>query len=483
MGKREKFIFLLYFYFKFMAVWREENIIFSGSGSISDRGGVSLEGKKVFIKTFGCQMNEKDSERIIALLGMDLAQSPYEADLIILNTCAVREKPEHKVYSEVGKFIRLRDKEKKNLKVGIVGCVAQLKGSELLRRTGVDFVLGTQAIHRIGDVVKLVFSGNRIVDTTLTPNIKDRFESPIPEKFYDGSRVKAYVTIQEGCNQFCTFCVVPITRGREVTRPSQDIIREIVELVSSGVREVTLIGQNVNGYGWNNPEELSFAQLLREINKIDGLERIRFTTSNPRYMSDELIEAMAECEKACEHLHLPVQSGSDKILKKMARRYTVEQYIEIIEKVREAIPGIAITTDIIVGFPGETEEDFQATVDLIKLVRFDDIFSFKFSPRPGTAAARMPDQIPEEEKAKRLSYLQKIQDEITTQIMSQYVGMIEEVLVEGPAERNPQKDSTGRTRTGKPVNFEGHPPPGSLVYVKIKESFRNSLRGEIVDKN
>jgi tRNA-2-methylthio-N6-dimethylallyladenosine synthase len=458
-------------------IYKEEKICKGERTQDIDK--ISLEGKKVFIRTFGCQMNEKDSERMIAKLGMIPAQSEYEADVIIVNTCAVREKPEHKVYSEVGKFIKLK-KIKKDLKVGITGCVAQLKGSELLDKTGADFVVGTHAIHRIDEIVKRVIAGEIVVDTSLTTNIHDRFESPIPETFYDGSRVKAFVTIQEGCNQFCTFCVVPITRGREVTRPSHDIIREIIELASRGVKEVTLIGQNVNGYGWNTPDEISFAQLLREINKIDGILRIRFTTSNPKYMTDELIDTMAECEKVCEHLHLPVQSGSNKILKKMARRYTIEQYLEIVEKLRKKIPSIALTTDIIVGFPGETDEDFEETVKLIKEVKFDDIFSFKFSPRPGTAAAKMENQIPEEVKAERLRYLQSIQDEITLSKMKEYIGKVEEILVEGPAQRNPDKDSTGRTRTNKPVNFEGKIPPGEIVYVKITEAFRNSLRGEIV---
>jgi tRNA-2-methylthio-N6-dimethylallyladenosine synthase len=411
-------------------IYREEKI---SKGEITTNiEEISIEGKKVFIRTFGCQMNEKDSERMIAKLGMIPAQSEEEADVIIVNTCAVREKPEHKVYSEVGRYIKLK-KVKKDLKVGITGCVAQLKGSELLEKTDADFVVGTHAINRIDQIVKRVIAGEIVVDTSLTTNLNDRFESPIPETFYDGSRIKAFVTIQEGCNQFCTFCIVPITRGREVTRPSHDIIREIIELSSRGVKEVTLIGQNVNGYGWNTPGEISFAQLLREINKIDGILRI------------------------------------------------IEHYLEIIGKLKKKIPSIALTTDVIVGFPGETDEDFEETVKLIKEVKFDDIFSFKFSPRPGTAAARIENQIPEEVKAERLKYIQSIQDEITLNKMREYIGKIEEILVEGPAQRNPEKDSTGRTRTGKPVNFEGKIKPGEIVFVKITEAFRNSLRGEIVN--
>lgn len=439
-----------------------------------------LSGKKVFIRTFGCQMNERDSIRVIGMLkGVVPTDSPVEADIILINTCAVREKPEHKVYSEVGKYLKLKE-HRKDIKIGVIGCVAQLRGSELLKRVKVDFVVGPGALHKIPNIIRRVFNGEVVVDTPLESNLEDRFLSPIPESIFNGSQVKAYVTIQEGCNQFCTFCVVPMTRGRELTRPSADVINEIKELVARGVKEVTLVGQNVNGYGWNTPGEMSFPSLLRAINKIDGLLRIRFTTSNPRYMTDDLIEAMLECEKVCEHIHLPVQSGSNKILKMMARRYTVDEYLKIVEKIRRAIPSCAITTDIIVGFPGETDEDFEKTVELIKTVRFDDIFSFKFSPRSGTAASRMQNQIPEDVRAERLKIVQSIQDEITKDIMQGYVGRVEEVLVEGPAERNGHRESTGRTRTNKVVNFEGKPKLGELVKIKITCAYRNSLRGEIV---
>lgn len=435
---------------------------------------------KIFIKTFGCQMNEKDSERIYGMIQDSApALSPDEADVIILNTCAVREKPEQKIYSEVGKYLKLK-KSKRNIKIGIVGCVAQLKGSEILKRADVDFVLGTSALHKINKVIEDTFKNKIVVDTSIELNIKDRFESPIYQEFYNGSRVKAYVTIQEGCNQFCTFCVVPITRGREITRPSADIIQEVKELVSKGISEITLIGQNVNGYGWNTPGEMSFADLLRTLNKIEGLLRIRFTTSNPRYVNDDMIQAMSECEKVCEHLHLPVQSGSNRILKKMSRRYTIEEYYNIVERIRKLIPSCSITTDIIVGFPGETDRDFEETLKMVETIRFDDIFSFKYSIRPGTAAGRFPDQIPEEVKAERLRILQETQDKITKEIMQSYTGKVEEILVEGTAERNGEKDSTGRTRTNKVVNFEGKPQIGSLIKVKITEAYRNSLRGQIV---
>ncbi len=443
---------------------------------------INLKNLKIFVKTFGCQMNEKDSQRVLAKTGMIPVNSWEEADVVIINTCAVREKPEHKVYSEAGKYVKIK-KVKPQLKVGIIGCVAQLKGEEILNKTGVDFVVGTQAIHKINDIIKSVIRGAKIVDISITTNLNDRFESPIPEPLYMESPVKAYVTIQEGCNQFCTFCIVPITRGREVTRPSQDIIKEVKELVSRGVKEVILLGQNVNAYGRNTPGELTFAELLYELDKIHGLERIRFTTSNPRYMDDDLISAMAECKKVCEHLHLPVQSGSNRILKKMGRRHTIEEYIEIIQKIKKAIPGIAITTDIIVGFPGETEKDFEETVELVKMIKYDDIFSFMFSPRPGTAASRMQEQLPQDEKERRLKYLQKIQDEITLNIMKSYVGRTVEILVEGSAVRNPEKDSTGRTRTNKIVNFEGKFTPGDIIYVKVKEATRNSLRGEVLKFN
>lgn len=460
-------------------IYREEKFT-TERENIPEKSYPTSTNLKVFIKTFGCQMNEKDSERIYGMIKNSIpSQSPDEADIIILNTCAVREKPEQKVYSEVGKYLKLK-KSKENIKIGIVGCVAQLKGSEILKKVDVDFVLGTVALHKINKVVEDILNNKVVVDTSLESNLKDRFESPIPEEFFKSSRIKSYVTIQEGCSQFCTFCVVPITRGREVTRPSIDIIEEVKDLVSKGVKEITLIGQNVNGYGWNTPGEMSFADLLRTLNKIEGLLRIRFTTSNPRYVNESMIQTMSECEKVCEHLHLPVQSGSNRILKKMARRYTIEEYHNIIEKVRKQIPSCAITTDIIVGFPGETDKDFEETLEMIKAVRFDEIFSFKYSIRPGTAATRFQEQVPEEIKAERLKILQQTQDKITQEIMQSYVGRIEEILVEGPAERNGDRDSTGRTRTNKVVNFEGFPKPGKLVKVKITEAFRNSLRGEIV---
>ena len=439
--------------------------------------------QKVYIKTFGCQMNEKDSERMLGILGLEKTENPAEADLIIVNTCAVREKPEHKVYSEVGKYIKLRKVTGKDMKIGITGCVAQLYGVKLLEKMNVDFVVGTGALHKLPQIVKEVWEGKKVVDTSLNFNVSDRFLSPLPEpsEFETGSPVKAYVAIQEGCDQFCTFCIVPFTRGREVTRPSSDIIREVVELVSRGVKEVILLGQNVNGYGRNVPDEMTFPELLKALNRIDGLERIRFTTNNPRYGIKELAQVMAECEKVCEHIHLPVQSGSNRILKKMGRRYTREEFLEQVHILREKVPGIAITTDIIVGFPGETDEDFEETLSLLEEVQFDDIYSFKFSPRPGTVAARMPNQIPEKVKAERLKVLQELQDKITLKKMQELVGTVQEVLVEGPAPRNPARDSTGRTRNNKPVNFEGKFAPGKMVKVEITQAFRNSLKGEVVE--
>ena len=311
---------------------------------------------RVYIKTFGCQMNEKDSERMLRILNCEKAESPQTAEVIIINTCAVREKPENKVFSELGLYKNLKT-EKPGIKIGVTGCVAQIYGENLIKKIPyLDFVAGTQVVNKIPEILERVKKGERLSDTSVNYDENDRFLSPVREK--EVNSVKSYVTIQEGCNQFCSFCIVPLTRGREITRPSSDILIEIKKLVENGVKEVTLLGQNVNRYG-RNSEDLTFPQLLKEINNIEGLKRIRFTTSNPKYVDEELIKAFKELEKLCEHIHLPVQSGSDSVLRMMRRKYTRSFYLEIVEKLRKNVPNIAITTDIIVGFPGESEKDYE----------------------------------------------------------------------------------------------------------------------------
>jgi len=425
-------------------------------------------------------MNENDSERILRLLerkNYQETKEPKEADLILINTCSVREKPEHKVYSALGRFKSL--KEKKGVIVGVMGCVAQQEGEKLLEKVPyLDMVVGTQAIPLIPKLLdRIETSGERVCEVGFDPDGK-YLEAQLPQRPLN--QVKSYVTIMQGCNHFCSFCIVPYLRGRERSRPSKEIIEEVKHLVQMGVKEVCLLGQNVNSYGKGIEGELKFYELLKEINKIEGLERIRFTTSHPVDLSNDLIRCFSELEKLCEHIHLPFQSGSNKILKAMNRGYTRESYIEKVEELKKVCPSIAITSDVIVGFPGEEEDDFKETIDLIERVQFDDLYSFKFSPRKGTRAAQFQNQVDETIKEKRLSILQKIQKEITYKKNKSYEGKITEVLVEGQSKKS-EKDLTGRTRSNKIVNFEGDKNlKGSLVSVRIIQAYQHSLRAELI---
>ena len=437
--------------------------------------------KRVYIETYGCQMNEHDTLQILRLLE-DLkyveTKEPKKADLIIVNTCSVREKPEHKLYSALGRFKRL--KEEKGTIIGVAGCVAQQEGEHLLERIPhLDMVIGTQAIPLIPKVLEQIeVTGQRICEIGFDPEGK-YLETRLPKKSYN--QVKSYVTIMQGCDHFCSFCIVPYARGRERSRPSREIIEEIKSLAEIGVKEVCLLGQNVNAYGKKLEGELTFPELLKEINKIDGINRIRFTTSHPIDFSDELILAFSELEKLCEHVHLPVQSGSNKVLKRMRRGYTREAYFEKVEKLRMVCPSIAITSDIIVGFPGEEDEDFKETIDLVEKIQFDDLYSFKYSPRKGTIAARFQDQVEEKVKQDRLIHLQNIQREITLKKNKLLEGNKVEILVEGQSKQSFQ-DITGRTRSNKIVNFNGDIKlKGSLVLVEIKCAYPHSLRGELIN--
>ncbi len=436
--------------------------------------------RRVYIETYGCQMNENDSEMILRLLekrNYRKTEEPKEADLILINTCSVREKPEHKVYSALGRFKNL--KERKGVIIGVSGCVAQQEGENLLDRIPyLDIVLGTQAIPLLPEILDRVeVSGERVCEVGFDSGGR-YLESQLPQRPLD--QVKAFVTVMQGCDHFCSFCIVPYVRGRERSRPSKDIIEEIRHLVGMGVKEVCLLGQNVNSYGKGIEGELRFYELLKEINKIEGLERIRFTTSHPVDLSKELIWAFSELEKLCEHIHLPFQSGSNKILKTMHRGYTREAYLEKVEELKMVCPSIAITSDVIVGFPGEDDEDFKETIQLIEKVQFDDLYSFKYSPRKGTRAAKLPNQVDEKLKEERLSILQSIQKEITYKKNKSLVGKIEEILVEGQSKKG-NRDLTGRTRTNKVVNFEGgFDLKGKLVSVQITNAYPHSLRGELV---
>ncbi|MGB9699129.1 MAG: tRNA (N6-isopentenyl adenosine(37)-C2)-methylthiotransferase MiaB [Thermodesulfobacteriota bacterium] len=436
--------------------------------------------KKIFLKTFGCQMNVYDSQRILQLLAQEnyiLVDNPREADLIFLNTCTVREKPAQKVYSILG---RLRPLKKKNphLIIGVGGCLAQQEGENLLARFAqVDFVLGTKEFNRLLEILDTIEkSRTRLAATELKGRIDPYAGLPLGGE--PNSAATAFVSIMQGCDNFCSFCIVPLVRGREVSRPSRDILKEISLLAQKGVKEVTLLGQNVNAYGKTSPGELDFGGLLRAIQEIPGIERIRFTTSHPRDLSESLIACFGQLSKLCEHIHLPLQSGSDRILKLMNRGYTFQEYMQKIKMLRQVCPEISITTDMIVGFPGEKEEDFQASLEALSIIEFDEMFSFKYSDRPGTKASYLSEKVPEEIKEQRLRELQTFQKKITQQKNKAYEGKIVQVLVEGKSKNCPQ-ESTGRTRTNRIVNFPGIFEPGSLVDVKIVQAYAHSLRGEV----
>jgi tRNA-2-methylthio-N6-dimethylallyladenosine synthase len=444
-------------------------------------------GKRVYIETYGCQMNEHDTERILRLLeGSHYLETkdPKAADFILINTCSVREKPEHKVYSALGRYKWL--KEKRGAIIGVAGCVAQQEGDQLLGRVPyLDMVIGTHAIPMLPQLLqKIEVSGERVCETSYDQG-GEYLKAVLPQKSpVVGSirldKVKSYVTIMQGCDHFCSFCIVPYVRGREKSRPSREIIEEVRHLAELGVKEVCLLGQNVNGYGKGLEKEISFSELLGHINQIEGIERIRFTTSHPKDLSEELIQAFSKLPKLCEHIHLPFQSGSDKILKAMHRGYTKDSYLEKIDRLKEVCPFIAVTSDAIVGFPGEEEKDFEETLDLIRKVQFDDLFSFKYSPRKGTRAAQFEDKVEEKVKQDRLSTLQEIQKGITLRKNQELEGRVEEILVEGQSKQSAQ-DVTGRTRSNKIVNFGGDLElVGQLIPVRITKVFPHSLRGEII---
>lgn len=438
--------------------------------------------KRLYIQTYGCQMNQHDSERILRVMGRreyTLTESADDADLILLNTCSVRDRAEHKVYSALGRWRELKE-QKHGLIIGVGGCAAQQEGEALLRRVPyLDLVFGTHNIHKLPEMIEQVETlGARPVELDFYRD-PAYMEDPGTGPVLQGP--KAFVTIMQGCNKVCSFCIVPYVRGRELSRPSPKIIREVRELVRNGVREVMLLGQNVNSYGKTMCGELTFSELLTRMDDIAGLERIRFTTSHPQDLSPELIEAYAELPKLCEHLHLPVQSGSDQVLQRMRRGYTRETYLGRIQRLRDRCPGVALTTDIIVGFPGETEDEFAQTLAILQELEYDEIFSFAYSPRPHTAALKLyRDDVSEEVKKMRLAQVQRLQGEICQRKNRQYIGTIEEILVEGPSKLKSEQ-ITGRTRTNKIVNVMGPADlVGSLREVRITGTSANSLLGELV---
>jgi len=433
----------------------------------------------MYIQTFGCQMNVNDSDKIVALLindGYEITGDAECADLILVNTCSIREKAAQKVYSQLGRFRMLKERNP-DLILAMGGCLAQQWGQKIFTRVPyLDLVFGTHNIHRLPEFIREVEKNKtRIVETGFQSRVKSLDIQAAPQ---DGS-VSAFVTIMQGCNNFCSYCIVPYVRGPEESRASQDILQDIGRLAEVGIREVTLLGQNVNSYGKTISNSPRFSDLIRAIGKIRGIERIRFTTSHPRDLSDDLMRCFAEVEVLCEHMHLPVQSGSDEILKRMNRGYTRSQYLEKVETLRIFCPGISITSDVIVGFPGETEMDYRATVALVEAVKFDNLFSFKYSEREGTAAVGFDRQVPEKVKRERLQQLQALQEGYTLERNCALEGHIADVLVEGQS-KNSDHDMTGRTRSNKIVNFRGGQELAHMtIPVLIKKAYLHSLRGEV----
>lgn len=435
--------------------------------------------KHLYMETYGCQMNVSDSERIVAMLtAIGYEQNPAlkQADLILLNTCSVRGGAEEKVYKRLENLGHLK-KSHKGLVIGVGGCVAQHEGDMLLEKfPWVDLVFGTHNLHLLPDMVAAAENGQRRSETAFIDN--DRRLDLFPA-VQGSSRVSSFVTVMQGCDNYCSYCIVPYVRGPEISRRSNEILSEISNLAASGVKEVVLLGQNVNSYGLNAPDQPSFAGLIRLIADIDDISRIRFTTSHPKDMSDDLIDCFATIPKLCGHIQLPAQSGSNAILKRMNRGYSRESYLDRIRALKAARAGIVVTGDMIVGFPGETEEDFEQTLSLIEEVRYADLYSFVYSPRPGTQAAELPETLSREQKQERLERLLLLQRRITLEINRSFNGSVQSVLVEGLGKRPGQV--SGRADSGKTVNFIGTPDlVGSTVDVRIVAAYQNSLVGELI---
>ena len=438
------------------------------------------------VVTFGCQMNERDSETIMGILsslGFEESPSVDDADIIIFVTCCVRENAENRAFGNLGETKRLKERNP-DLVVGMCGCMAQrsdLREKVQARMPWVDLVFGTHNIHRLPELLQRVFAGERVIEVWDEPC--EVVEGLPAVRAYSH---KAFVNITYGCDNFCTYCIVPYVRGRERSRTMEDVVAEVGNLAKSGCVEVTLLGQNVNSYGRGLPPRPSgvspdFADLLYEVNSVEGIERIRFTTSHPRDFTDKMVEAAGSCDKVCEHFHLPLQSGSDRVLDMMHRGYTAEKYLGLVHRIRDVIPGASITTDIMVGFPGETEADFQATMDMVRQARFDAAFTFIYSPRPGTVAAEMPNQVKDDVKHDRIYRLIDLVNSTAGEVNDELRGAIREVMVEGPSERDTSVLS-GRTRTNKMVHWTASKEhkPGDLVRVRILEPRTWTLYGEEV---
>lgn len=439
--------------------------------------------KKLHIKTWGCQMNEYDSQKMAELLdatnGYQLTEDATDADVILLNTCSIREKAQEKVFHQLGRWKLLKD-DKPDLIIGVGGCVASQEGDSIRQRAPfVDVIFGPQTLHRLPEMIKQVQGdkGSSVVDISF-PEI-EKFDR-LPEPKADGP--SAFVSIMEGCSKYCTFCVVPYTRGEEVSRPVDDVLLEVAQLAEQGVREVNLLGQNVNAYrgDTHDGEICYFSDLIRLIAAIDGIDRIRYTTSHPVEFTPDIIDAYADVPELVDHLHLPVQSGSDRILNLMKRGHTAIEYKSTIRKLRKIRPNLSMSSDFIIGFPGESKEDFEATMKLISDIGFDMSFSFIYSARPGTPAADLPDDVTEQEKKERLYLLQNRITQMAQQISRQMFDTEQRILVEGPSKKNPM-ELRGRTENNRVVNFVGpHTVIGQFVDVRITEALPNSLRGDLI---
>jgi tRNA-2-methylthio-N6-dimethylallyladenosine synthase len=442
---------------------------------------MTTQAKRTYVvETYGCQMNVHDSERMAGLLeadGYEPASSAETADVVVINTCSVRERAEEKLFTRLGEIRAQASERGSRPVVAVAGCVAQQEGTAILKRSKmVDVVVGTQAAKQLPSLVREASAGARAPLIDLNPYEDVSFPFGLTRR---EDPVRAYVTIIEGCNEFCSFCVVPYTRGHERMRPVDEILEEVRAAAASGRREVQLLGQIVNHYRAPDRGDVDFARLLELVSEVDGIDRIRFASPHPRHFSDGTLQAIRDLPKVCRHLHIPVQSGSTRILKAMRRRYTREQYLDLAARIRATIPDVALSTDIIVGFPGETDADFEDTVSLVRSVRFHSIFSFKYSPRPRTLASqRMADDVREAEKTRRIVALQQAQREIQIEILDRMVGQVHEVLVDG-ASRRRAHELAGRTSGNTIVNFGGGADlVGALVSVRITEATPNSLRGE-----
>ena len=465
---------------------RQEGIVMKPSPASGEREGrrQSLEAGPLsfFIRTMGCQMNVYDSDYARKCLekgGYVRSIDPETADVVLINTCSVRAKAEQKAVSTLGRMASIQRRNRRGVLV-FAGCVAQQEGGALLDRfPELDLVVGTRQIHRIASLVRRVSeTGERLVETGLDG--ADLLPAP-PKGNLEEDSIKGAITIMQGCNNFCSYCIVPYVRGREVSRQPDEIVKEAKSLLESGAREITLLGQNVNSYQWNDGAELvDFSCLLKILNKLPGRFRLRFTTSHPKDLSEDLIRCFCDLEHLCGHLHLPFQAGADRILKRMNRKYTRSRYLDLVQKLRLVRPEIALTADVMVGFPGETREDFEETLDLIRNVRFDNLYSFKYSDRKGTAASRLDDQVEESEKSVRLEALQSLQNRITLEKNRALEGSILHVLVEGSSKKGHQQ--TGRSDCNRVVNFDcDFCQVGDFLKVMIKEGCAHSLRGEALE--